>query len=132
VTPLPENVTDEELIAFVDRWAALMEQEEYEAAYEFTEHMYEAGWDPEALREVVKSYDTADPNQRVTVAGGPGDRPQRKEVDRAPEPNPYGYSGEIWDDLNVDGKLSDLTATFALKRMSDGRVTVHLEEIGVR
>jgi hypothetical protein len=131
MTPLLATVTDEELIAYIDRWAALLEREDYEAAFEFTDHM-DTGWDPEGIEEVIKSYDEADPKQKVTVEGVPTYTPQRKEVDRWPDANPYGFFGEIWYDLNIDGKTSDMTATFALKRTDDGGVTVHLDEIGVR
>jgi hypothetical protein len=130
MTPLPATVTDAELIAFIDRWAALMEQEDYEAAFDFTDHM-DTGWDPEGIQEVVKAYGDADPNQRVTLAGVPTDVQQRKEVDRWPDTNPYGYFGEIWYDLNIDGQVSDLTATFALRRTEDGGVAVHLNDIHV-
>ena len=41
MVPLPATITDEELIAFVDRWAALLEQEDYEAACAFTDHIPE-------------------------------------------------------------------------------------------
>jgi hypothetical protein len=130
VDPLPDSVSDEELIALVDRWASLLEQEEYEAAYDLTDHMDEAGCDPESIEEVIKAYDQQRPDQKVTLAGDGGEM-QRKEVERHPEPNPYGYFGEIWYDLNIDGHLSDLTATFALRK-ADGGMTVHLEEIAVR
>src|SRR5437764_864117 len=112
--PLPATITDEELIAFVDRWAALLEQEDYEAAFAFTDHIPEMRWTPALVREVIKGYGDADPIQRVTVAGVPTDIAQRKQVDRWPT-NPQGFFGGIWYDLNIDGVVSDLTATFDLK-----------------
>ena len=127
--PLPANVSDAELIALIDRWAALLEREDYAGAFGFTDHIPEMGWTPELIREVIKSYGDADPGQRVTVGGVPTDISQRKAVDRWPT-NAWGCFGEIWYDLNIDGKASDLTATFALK-WADCGVTVHLNDIHV-
>lgn len=129
MTPLPATVTDAELIAVIDRWAALLEREDYEAAFAATDHLPEMKWTPALIREVIKSYGDADPSQRVTVEGVPTDITQRKRVDRWPT-NSHGYFGEIWYDLNIDGNASDLTATFELK-WADGGVTVHLNDIHV-
>ena len=129
MTPLPLSVTDAELIAFIDRWAALLEREDYVTAFEFTDHVPEMRWTPELVREVLKSYGEARPDQRVTVDGVPTDISQRKRVDRWPT-NSNGCFGEIWYDLNIDGEASDLTATFELK-WADGGVTVHLNDIHV-
>jgi hypothetical protein len=127
--PLPTAVTDPELIALIDRWAALLEREDYEAAFAFTDHIPETGWTPALIREVIKGYGEARPGQRVTVDGVATDISQRKRVDRWPT-NAHGCFGEIWYDLNIDGEASDLTATFALQR-ADGGVTVHLDDIHV-
>jgi hypothetical protein len=129
MSPLPATVTDPELIAFVDRWATLLEREDYEAAFAFTDHIREMRWTPALVREVIKAYADADPDQRVTVDGVPTDVCQRKNVNRWPT-NAQGCFGEIWYDLNVDGKASDLTATFDL-RWTEGGVTVHLNDIHV-
>jgi len=127
--PLPETATDADLIAFVDRWAALMEREDYAAAYAFTEHDPYQGWTPDLIRQVVKSYGDAREDQRVTVAGIPSDITQRKAVSRWDE-NKYGVVGEVWYDLNIDGVASDLTATFAIVRAPGGLV-VRLSDIHV-
>ena len=55
MTHLPINAPDEDLIAFADRWAALMELEEYEAAYKFTKQDPQMQWTPTLMREVIKS-----------------------------------------------------------------------------
>lgn len=129
MAPLPESATDADLIEFADRWAALMEKEDYEGAYAFTDHDPHQGWTPDLMRQVVKSYGDARADQRVTVAGVPSDVNQRKEVDRW-EPNPSGAIGEIWYDLNIDGVASDLTATFWVERVPGGLV-VRLNDIHV-
>jgi hypothetical protein len=119
--PLPATATDADLIAFADGWAALMEREEYAAAYAYTDHIPEMKWTPDLLRQVVKSYGDARDEQRVTVSGVPSDVSQRKQVDRW-EANRYAEIGEIWYDLNIDGVASDLTATFRVVRVADGLI----------
>lgn len=128
--PLPFNTTDEEFVALIDRWASLLEAGDYEGAFGLTDHMEEAGWDPEGIEEVIKAYGEGDPGQRVTL-GNDGEGWQRKEVERHPTPNPHGFFGEIWYDLNINRRLSDLTATFALRQVEGGMV-VCLDDIGVK
>ena len=106
-----------------------MESEDYEAAFLYTEHVSEMGWTPVLIREVVKAYGDAEPNQKVTFTGRPTDITQRKRVDRH-EPNRFGYIGEIRYDLNIDGYVSDLTATFHLKNTSEG-ILIYLNDIHV-
>ncbi|WDP88322.1 MAG: hypothetical protein HUN04_00590 [Desulfobacter sp.] len=103
--PLPNDISDERLIAVIDEWAALMEAEDYHAAFYFTDQVSEMAWTPELYRKVVKGYGDALPKQKVTVQGKPTDITQRKEVDRW-EPNGLGEIGEIWYDLNCSS--SDL------------------------
>jgi hypothetical protein len=127
---LPETTTDADLLAFADRWAALMEREDYEAAYAYTAHASYQGWTPDLMRQVVKSYGDARPTQKVTVAGESSDIRQCKEVDRWEPPNGAGAIGEIWYDLNIDGAMSDLTATFQIVRVPGG-LEVRLNEMHV-
>jgi len=118
---LPLDASDKDLIEFADRWAVLMEAENYEAAYAFTDHDPEMGWSPSLMKEVARSYGDARPGQKVTVERTPTDIRQRKEVTRWPR-NSYGTVGEIWYDLSIDRLASDLTATFAVFETSEGLV----------
>ncbi len=127
--PLSLNISDAELIDFADQWAKRMEIEDYEAAFSMTDHVPEMCWTPALIREVVKAYGDAKPSQRVTLLGEPTDITQRKKVSRH-APNRYQFIGEIWYDLNIDGFVSDLTATFHLKTTSDG-IVVYLNDIHV-
>jgi hypothetical protein len=127
--PLPDSITDAELIALVDRWAALLEREDYASAFAFADRDPDQGWTADLLREVIKAYGEAREDQRVTVAGIPSDVTQSKEVNRW-KPNPRGEVGEIWYDLNIDGVASDLTATFRIVRVPGGLV-VSLNDIHV-
>jgi len=129
MNPIPDTATDADLIAFADRWAALMEREDYEAAFAFTDHDWQMGWTADLIRQVVKSYGDAREAQHVTVAGVPSDVSQRKEVDRW-EANGSGEIAEIWYDLNIDGVATDLTATFRVVRVPQGLV-VRLNDIHV-
>jgi hypothetical protein len=126
---LPATASDDDLLRFVDGWVRLMEREDYVAAFGFTEHDPYMRWTPALLCEVIKAYDKSDPAQRVTLDGKPTDVHQRKEVTRWGENRPGGI-GEIWYDLNIDGYVSDLTATFAIKPCADG-FTIVLGDIHV-
>ena len=127
--PLPMNSSDEALIEFIDGWAGLLEREDYESAFAYTDHVADMGWTPTLIREVIKSYDAARPDQKVTVDGVPSDVTQQKRVTWWPKARPGGV-GEIWYDLNIDGMASDLTATFYIIRDRSG-LTVRLNDIHV-
>ena len=129
MTTLPRDATDADLIAFADHWAALMESEDYHAAFDFTAHIPEMKWTPTVIREVVKAYGETDPAQKVTVHVKPTDIAQCKEVERWPK-NAHGAVGEIWYDLNIDGMVSDLTATFVMLERTNGFV-IALNDIHV-
>jgi len=129
MVPLSETASDAELIAFIDGWAALMEREDYEAAYGYTDHIPEMRWTPDLIRQVIKGYGDCIAQQRVTVAEVPSDISQRKVVDRW-EPNRIGGAGEIWYDLNIDGVASDLTATFRIIPVPGG-LAIKLNDIHV-
>jgi hypothetical protein len=125
--PLPATATDAELISFIDRWAALLECEDYAAAYSYTDQIPEMRWSPELMRQVIKSYGDARPGQRVTVIGVSSDVTQRKQVDRW-EQNNNAEVGEVWYDLNIDGVASDLTSTFRLVCVPHG-IVVRLNDM---
>lgn len=127
MTPLPTDVSDSELLEFVDRWVALLELEDYEAARVFTDqHVGSGNWTADAIREAIKRH-----GERVTLEGDPADLPaQVKEVTRWPT-KPDGTCGDIWYDLFVDGRDTDLTALFYLRPV-DGGLTLQLVDIGVR
>jgi hypothetical protein len=126
---LPASASDDELIRFIDQWASLLEREDYAGAYAHTEHDPARQWTPELMRHVIKDYGDRRPNQRVTVIGAPSDVRQRKEVSRSANDGD-GYVGEIWYDLNIDGAVSDLTATFDLVAEA-GKLNVRLHDIHV-
>ncbi len=123
------DATDEELLQLADSWAALLEGEDYLAAFNYTAHDPHMRWSPDLIRQVIQSYDECKPGQRVTLHGRATDIQQRKEVSRWPEPR-HGSIGEIWYDLNIDGCVSDLTATFDILTDANG-LTIQLNDIHV-
>ena len=130
MSTLPEHATDTEILAAVDRWAALLEAEDYQAAFAATEHNRAMGWTPDLIRLVITQYyGDAEPGQKVTVHGKPTDITQRKSVDRFAK-NAHGFVGEVWYDLNINGFASDLTAIFGLRADRAG-LTLVLEDIHV-
>jgi hypothetical protein len=126
---LPKDISDDALIKLIDEWAGLMEAEDYDAAFQFTEQVPEMKWTPELYRKVIKSYGDCLSTQKVTVQGKPTDISQRKKVDRW-EPNALSEVGEIWYDLNIDGFASDLTATFRICQTPEG-IILRLNDVHV-
>ena len=128
-TLLSEDASNAKILAAVDQWAALLETEEYEAAFNATEHDTQMGWTPALVREIIMLYGDAELGQKVTVKGKPTDISQRKDVRRFSR-NSHGFVGHVWYDLNINGFASDLTATFGLRAVSGGLALV-LEDIHV-
>lgn len=129
MTPLPRDISDTALIAFADQWAALLEAEDYERAFQFTDHIPEMNWSPHLMRVAIKGYGDALPQQKVTVAGQPTEITQRRVVSRWRR-NALNEVGEIWYDLNIDGFVSDLTATLRVVETPEGLV-IKLNDIHV-
>jgi hypothetical protein len=127
--PLPHDATDDQLLAFADGWVALLEHQNFFAAFAFTDHTDPTGWTPDSIREVIAAYGSEGASNVVTLAGVPTDVTQRKEVTRW-EADASGRIGYIWYDLNINGLASDLTATFDLVRRDDG-IHVLLSDIHV-
>jgi hypothetical protein len=125
----PQDVADDEILAALDRWAALLEAGQYQAAFNATEHDAAMGWTPDLIREVITQYGDAEPGQRVTVEGRPTDISQSKDVRRFAK-NKRGFVGHVWYDLNINGFASDFTATFGLRDAFGGLALV-LEDIHV-
>lgn len=87
------------------------------------------GWTPDLMRFAITQYGDAEPGQKVTVEGKPTDITQRKSVQRFAK-NRHRYVGEVWYDLNINGFVSDLTATFFLRDDGD-RLILELNDLHV-
>ncbi len=127
---LKSDATNEEIIEFIDKWALLLEIEDYHSAFNFTQHNTSMGWTAEIIKELIKSYGDCEPLQKVTLfnnglaidgAGNIHPATQRKEVDWAEDD---ADKGDIWYDLNIDGYVSDLTATFWLEKQNDELIVI--------
>ena len=129
VRTFPIDAADDELLLFIDRWAMLLEQEDYEAAFAWTGHVAQSTWTADFIRQIIRGYGEANPGQKVTLGGFPSDVSQRKFVDRWANPK-HPTIGQIWYDLNIDGLASDLTATFDLYQTNDS-ISVLLDDIHV-
>lgn len=137
---ISETATDGEIIASIDGWVRLLEDERYFDACASVDAPPGGSWKPELIRSLIKDgWDDAPKDHIVTLAGVPRRhdingrvfvRTQRKDVNRF-EPNDGGEVAEIWYDLNVDGVVSDLTATFRLVRVQPG-LKLRLYDICVR
>jgi hypothetical protein len=127
MTPFPENVSDTELLAFVERWVELLAREDYEAASALPDHHSPQHiLTPDQIRGQIRLH-----GQRVTLEGISDDgTPMTRRVERWPL-RYDGSCGEIWYDLYIDGRDTDMTALFYL-RPTNGGITVHLIDISVR
>ena len=119
--PLPHTSSDKDLVEVVHQWVRLLEAEKYDEAFALTEHEENSGWNPSYIKQFIEGYGDAEPGQRVTFEGKPTDISQRIEVTRWAK-NAYGAIGEVWYDLNINGFVSDITATFSVYSVQTGLV----------
>ena len=126
---LPHSSTDGQLLEIVHKWVQLLEAEKYEEACLLIGCTDNSGWSAELIKQCIKSYGEAIPTQKVTFEGKSTDISQVVDVSRW-NTNPYGSIGEVWYDLNIDGFVSDLTATFRILYLFDGLV-LQLKDIHV-
>ncbi|MDO1445654.1 hypothetical protein Q0590_05305 [Rhodocytophaga aerolata] len=131
-----------EILKAVDGWVKLLEQEDYQSAYEYTEQNTYYKWSPKLIQAVIYGYGLPVLHAngevyRITcsdTATEDGRRPQH-EINYLEEPLPYEEKeaeiiGQIWYDLPLNGKWSDLTATFKIVRKNT-HLTLELAEIHV-
>ena len=126
-TTLPPDITDEELLAYIDGWVVLLAREDYRAAFNYTYHRREMRMTPALLRDLIKGHGTSDPRQRVTLKGSASQYSQRRRVSHWTKNSRDGL-GDIWYDLNIDGFATDLTATFDLVETEQG-IIIRLNDI---
>lgn len=136
---LPKDASDEAILAFVDQWVALLEAEKYDEAFAFTKHWPSAS--VEWLRNAMvfyaddraatldSKYGAPNAKRGVTLHGQATFKNQEKEVTRF-QGNAHEIVGHVWYDLNFNGFVSDVTATFNIHDDGQG-LTVTLEDIYV-
>lgn len=136
------DATPTEILKTVEAWVKLLEQEDYQNAYAYTEHDEYYQWTPDLIKEVIYGYGLpelhpsgeifkiTDINQASTEHRKPS-----HEVNYYEEPLPYEEKeaeiiGQVWYDLPLNGEWSDLTATFQIVRR-EAHLTLELAEIHV-
>jgi hypothetical protein len=116
------SASDEEILAVVRLWVSLLASQDYQSAFELTDHSAE--WTPDLIRQVIEGYGLPDPKRthhRVTpIDQASGGRQPEHEVTRSGKPFALDGGdeliGDVLFDLPLDGSWSDLTATFDIRR----------------
>jgi hypothetical protein len=140
----PESATDDEIRRAVVDWSELLAQGRYADALAMFAHTSESfgfSWTPAHLEDWISNYgcprakydsgeyrtvsslfEQPDPDEYVRQAIDV----DRDGVDAAP------YVGMVhYDDVPLDGRPSDLTARFHIKRIGGGRITLEFLDIHV-
>ncbi len=136
------DATPTEILKTVQAWVKLLEQEDYQNAYAFTEHDEYYQWTPDLIKEVIYGYGLPEPHPngevyKVTAVDPAStvDSEPNHEVNYYEEPLPYEEKeaeiiGQVWYDLPLNGEWSDLTATFQILKR-ETYLTLELAEIHV-
>jgi hypothetical protein len=130
---LPRNPTDDEILRVVEDWVGDLERGDYATAFSRTAHDPYYGWTPDLIRDVVAGYGSPQRHPsgevfRVTSRATASGLARCREIDR--EVVPPGAIAAVRYDLPLNGKWSDLTATFRVEPRAEGADLV-LEEIHV-
>ena len=137
---LPLDATDSQLLDLVHSWVDALAKEDYEFAYHITAHDRYYQWTPKLIEKVIQGYGLPEPRsdglvfQVTEIESASGNQP-RHYVEFFDEPIKIDGSnqkavGEIWFDLPLNGKWSDLTATFEIRQDHTATVLV-LNEVHV-
>ena len=131
--PLSSSPTDEEILSAVESWIDDLARADFDSAYARTDHDAYYGWSPELMRSVIAGNGlpvTGEQETKFAVttrALAQGLAP-RRTVDRdVKAPSAIAY---VEYDLPLNGKWSDLTATFRVEARESGCALV-LEQIHV-
>uniref|UniRef100_UPI0035CAA33E hypothetical protein n=1 Tax=uncultured Hymenobacter sp. TaxID=170016 RepID=UPI0035CAA33E len=138
---LPIDVSDEDLLDAVRLWIHLLEAERYEEALEYTYQDPYYEWTPELIRDVIYGYGfpeyEGEPEiYKVTSmeeAVGTNGNPYAEVEFHMPRKHRTEDAlivGEIWFSLPLNGKWSDVTATFNVLYMPYC-VSLELQEIHI-
>lgn len=131
---LMASATNEEVLEFIDSWALLLEMEDYNAAFDLIKHSPEVGWTSQLIKEVIKAYGDGDSTQKVTLLNNGLATDGRGVIEKAIQRKDVNWynetKGDVWYDLNIDGYVSDLTATFWLEK-KDKEMLITLNDIHV-
>lgn len=151
---LPIDASEEQIRGLVIEWTELLARERYEEAMElilYEEKEYNGGkwtWTAEKLEAAIYSYGMpwysreeieemfgeGEANHRVTSID---ECPDREEVINSIDISAMGWQEEndismvhFWQ-MPLDGKASDLTAIFHIRKIGENAVTLSLDDIHV-
>lgn len=139
---LPAPATEKDVLDLVHRWIELLAAERYRDAYDLTAHDPYYQWSPDVIRATIEGYGLPEPGPdgsvyRVTpldsaMGDAANDIGPRYEVVLLEHPatEEDAVIGEVWFDLPLNGRWSDLTATFEVCQKR-GAVHLVLNEIHV-
>ncbi len=130
---LPKNPNNDQILELVEQWIDDLASGEYEAAFSKTERDPYYKWTPALIREVFRGYGLPEPHPSeevfaVTSRKSAVGNPPQQIGDRENVSPPV--FAEVWYDLPLNGKWSDLTATFRIENRTKGSVII-LQEIHV-
>ena len=128
-----EPPSDQQIFAVVEAWIDDLSREDYDRAYARTAHDSYYEWTPELIRSVIEGYGLPEPHRsgvvfKVTDPNTAKGKPYHREIERNDVHD--SVIAEAWYDLPLNGKWSDLTATFSV-RLVEGAPTLILEQIHV-
>ena len=127
------NSTDNEILSFVASWVNYLVQEDYESAFSLVKHDPYYQLSPKLLEETINGYGLPEPHPsgevyKVTSPETAIGMIGQKLVTR--EMVSESCAGYVYYDLPLNGKWSDLTASFRLEIQKE-ELSLVLEEIHV-
>lgn len=132
---LPITAGKEQIKELVIEWNELLAREKYQEALDMflLDENNELDWTPELLESAVKEYGSAD--YKVTSIL---ENPNRdKIIESIDISSNYGWMGENdiavihFDNVPLNGMLSDLTARFFLRKIDDNTITLAFMDLHV-
>jgi hypothetical protein len=135
VLKVPALASDAELLATVNLWLEALASEDYEHAYNMTAHDNRYAWTPSKIRLNIEGYGSVQkhssgPFKITPIDSAKGGPDPRHDVHRLTDVKDGSPLADIWFDLPLNGKWSDLTATFAVYPL-EGQIILCLEQIHV-
>ena len=133
---LAPTAEDAQILAVAREWVALLADERYEEAMALLSPSDQ--WSPAMVQTWIQNYGWHEPPAdgsvyRVTdlaAATGATASFPRHEVDRFDHPAADGRVAAVWFDLPLNGRWSDLTATFVVRQL-DQSLVLELDDVHV-
>ena len=133
---LARTAEDAQILDVAREWAALLADERYEEAMALL--LPSDKWSPATVQTWIRNYGWYEPpadgsvyrvTNMATASGATGSFP-RHEIDRLDHPATDGRVASLWFDLPLNGRWSDLTATFVVRQL-DQDLVLELDDVHV-